>query len=400
MTITESKPFYPLVAAHFFTFLIVGLPLPVLPLYVHNSLGYSTAIVGFTIGLHFITTVLFRGYAGRLADTWGAKHTTVTGTLLAAASGLPYLLSAAPFVPEEVKLPCIFLGRICLGLAHSMVGTSILAWGFGLLGPAHAGRVIAWLGISMYASIALGAPLGLALWAEWGIVSLGAATCLLPLLAVLCALGKPETARSPKEAAAKTGNIILRILRPGICLALHGVGNAAISAFIVLYFASENWDHAGLALTCFGASFIVARIFCGEIPDKTTSAAPALVFFTIEAAGLTLIALAPSVIVAFIGIALTGFGCSLIYPSIGVELVRTVPVEIRGAAVGWFTAFQDISFGFTGPLTGMLIPLFGYPSVFYTASACAVLGFLITLFSAGRAGRGKEEAYASGGQRE
>lgn len=384
MSFSESKPFYPLVAAHFFTFLIVGLPLPVLPLYVHNTLGYSTAVVGFTVGLHFITTVLLRGFAGRLSDTWGARHTTVTGTLLAAASGLPYLLAATPLVPDEIKLACIFLGRVCLGMAHSMVGTSILSWGLVLLGPHHAGRVIAWLGISMYGSIALGAPLGLVLWEGWGILALGLATCIFPLLALCCALSKQETARVPKEKTAKSGYIIRKIMRPGFCLALHGVGNAAISAFIVLYFASEGWGHAGFALTCFGFSFILARIFCGEIPDKAEGKGPALLFFAMEAAGLILLAMAPTVAWAFAGIAMTGFGCSLIYPSIGVELVRNVPVEVRGAAVGWFTAFQDIAFGLTGPLTGLLIPLFGYPSVFFTASACAALGFVIILFFAGK----------------
>jgi len=84
---------------------------------------------------------------------------------------------------------------------------------------------------------------------------------------------------------------------------------------------------------------------------------------------------------AFIGIILTGFGCSLIFPCLGVELVRTIPAEARGVAMGWFTAFQDISFGLTGPLTGLLIPVFGYPSVFYTASACAMLGFALIMAS-------------------
>jgi predicted MFS family arabinose efflux permease len=162
------------------------------------------------------------------------------------------------------------------------------------------------------------------------------------------------------------------------------VGNAAISVFIVLYFASEGWDYAGLALTCFGFSFILARVLCGEIPDKARGQGPTLLFFAIEALGLLLVALAPSAAVAFIGIALTGFGCSLIYPSIGVELVRGIPVEARGVAVGWLTAFQDISFGLTGPLTGLLIPVFGYPSVFYAASVCAMLGFALTFFFAGQ----------------
>ena len=388
MSFAETKPFFPLVAAHFFTFLIVGLPLPVLPLYVHQSLAYSEAVVGFTIGLHFVVNMLLRGFAGRLADTWGARRTTLTGAVLASLSGLPYLFIAGSLLPDELKLPCIFFSRICLGAAHSMVGTSTLTWGFSLLGPNHAGRVIAWLGMSMYASIAFGAPLGLALWDAWGIAALGGATLLFPLLALLCALRKPESPRVPKERAARLGSMLSTVLRPGFCLTLHGVGNASISAFIALYFASEHWGQAGLALSCFGLFFIVARIFCGEIPDRIPGRGPALIFFSIETAGLTLLALAPTEALAFVGIALTGFGCSMIYPSIGVELLRSIPAEGRGTAVGLFTAFQDISFALTGPLTGLLIPLFGYPSVFFTGAACAALGFALTLLAA------KNQAYS------
>jgi len=387
MNFAESRPFFPLVTAHFFIFMIAGMPLPVLPLYLYNTLDYGTAVVGFAIGLHFIATVLFRGVAGRLADTWGARRTALTGIMLATLSGLPYLLVASPFIPDDIKLPVILFGRICLGIAHSMVGTGILTWGLSLLGPPHAGRVISWLGISIYGGIAIGAPLSLALWDQWGILALGLASCLLPLPALLCALSRPETPRIPKEKAAKAGRTILRILPLGICLASLGVGSAAISAFIVLYFLSENWEYAGLALTCFGGAFILARLIFGELPDKARGRWPVLLFSALEALGLALIALAPSATVAFIGIALTGFGYSLIFPCLGVELVRTVPAEARGVAVGWFTAFQDISFGLTGPLTGLLIPVFGYPSVFYTASICAMLGFALIILFIGQSAR-------------
>jgi len=137
-------------------------------------------------------------------------------------------------------------------------------------------------------------------------------------------------------------------------------------------------------LSCFGGAFILARILCGDFPDRFPGRWPVLLFSALEALGLALIALAPVVAVAIAGIMLTGFGCSLIFPCLGVELVRTVPIEARGVAIGWFTAFQDVSFGLTGPLMGLLIPVFGYAAVFYTASACAMLGLALILFFSGQ----------------
>jgi nitrate/nitrite transporter NarK len=52
----------------FIAFLCIGLPIAVLPGYVHEQLGFSAVIAGLTIGSQYLATLLSRPMAGRMSD--------------------------------------------------------------------------------------------------------------------------------------------------------------------------------------------------------------------------------------------------------------------------------------------------------------------------------------------
>src|SRR5918911_477730 len=178
-------PLVPIMAVVLVAYLIIGLAMPVLPLYVHRELGLSTFMVGVAAGVEFAAALLSRFWSGRYADTRGAKPAMVTGLVMGAASGLLYLLSLRFAGAPTAAIAILLLGRVFLGGAESFVITGALSQGLALGGPRNAGKVIAWVGTALWAAYAAGAPAGTALYARYGFASIALATLLLPLAALV-----------------------------------------------------------------------------------------------------------------------------------------------------------------------------------------------------------------------
>ena len=63
----------------FVCYLSIGLPLAVLPPYVHLRMGYSAVLAGLVISIQYIATLASRPWAGRISDRQGAKISVIWG---------------------------------------------------------------------------------------------------------------------------------------------------------------------------------------------------------------------------------------------------------------------------------------------------------------------------------
>lgn len=369
----------PILAVAFLSFLVVGLAMPVLPLHVHDGLGMSAFVVGMVVGSQFVAALLTRPWAGHYADSRGGKRAVVAGLAGTVGAGMAHLLPLALVDAPAASIAALLLGRALLGGAGSLVITGALSWGLALAGPQRAGQVMARTGMATYASYAIGAPLGTALYSQFGFVAIALATLLVPLAALLIALSLRGVAPVPHAGRPAVGRVISTIWVPGLGLALCSVGFSAVTTFIALLFAAKGWAPAWPAFTAFAAAFIAARIFFGHLADRIGGARVALVFLLIEASGQAVIWLAGEPAVALAGAAITGFGYSLIFPGFGVEVVRRVPPQSRGLAMGAYTAFLDLAIGVASPALGLIAGSTGIGSIFLVSAT-------VTLCASGVAG--------------
>ena len=236
-----------IVAIAFFTFicyLAIGLPLAVLPGYVHGQLGYGSVLAGLAISVQYAATLLSRSHAGRMADTVGPKQTAVVGMAACAVSGVFLLLAYAFERSAWLSLSAIIASRLALGFGESWVGTGAATWAIARVGPLHTARVISWNGICTYGGLALGAPLGVYLEREWSMGALGGAVLLLGLAGLGLALARKAVAVVGGHRMAFK-SVVLRVFPHGMALGLGSVGFGTLAAFVALYYASRSWEGRG-----------------------------------------------------------------------------------------------------------------------------------------------------------
>ena len=366
-------------AVLFIAYLVIGVAMPVLPLHVHQGLGFGTFVVGLVAGSQFAAALFSRMWAGHLADRKGAKTGLVTGLLVAAGSGALYLLSLRFVARPETSVAFLLVGRALLGVAESAIITGALSWGFARMGPQHTGKVMSWVGTALYGAFAVGAPAGTTLYAAYGFSAIAVTTALLPLAAVALVMPLRRPAPPTTQVRPSFIKVIRAVWLPGLGLAISGVGFGAVTTFIALLFAERGWGPVWLAFTGFSGAFIVGRLLFGHLPDQIGGARVALGCMLIEAVGQALVWLASGPTTAFVGVTLTGLGYSLVFPALGVEALRSAASESRGVAMGAYGAFLDLSLGLSSPVLGFIAGRTGLGSVFLVSTMAVLCATTVPL---------------------
>ncbi|VEI20831.1 major facilitator superfamily transporter [Serratia plymuthica] len=209
----------------FVCYLTIGLPLAVLPGFVHNHLGYNSVLAGLIISAQYFATLFSRPHAGRYADQLGPKKVVLFGLACCGVSGVFYAVAFWCDGLPLLSLILLCVGRVFLGVGESFASTGSTLWGIGRVGPMHTARVISWNGVATYGAMAAGAPLGVYLNQLWGLAGVAALIVSAVAVSLWLAGGKPNVSISAGQRLAFSA-VFGRIWTYGLGLALGTVGFA------------------------------------------------------------------------------------------------------------------------------------------------------------------------------
>ena len=368
----------PVVAFTFVAYFCIGLPLAILPTYVHRTFGSNVVLAGLLVSLQYIATFASRPYAGHASDRSGPKRVVKLGLSACACSGVLMAIAALLYTIPWLSLSILALSRLALGFGESMSSTGATMWGIGRVGVANTARVISWNGVATYTALAIGAPLGAFLEPRYGFAAVGAGILLLSVAAFVVAI-RLEAIPAVHAERLPARAILTGVLPYGLALAIGGLGFGVIATFITLYFLHLNWQGASVSLTIYGVSFVAARLIFVSFIDRFGGYRVAAVSFLVEAIGLAVLAV-PHRPLAFVGSCLTGLGFSLVFPALGVEAANAFPPSVRGSVLGIYSSFVDFSLFVAGPLAGLVINAYGYSLVFSGTAAAVGLALFGTLW--------------------
>ncbi len=363
----------------FFSFFDLFSQLPVMSTFA-ASVGASSFIVGFVIGLYSLANTVGNIVSGVLTDKAGPFKLLLTGLLLSSAALLLYQFADRPLFLIAVRIVHGFVAGLIVPAAFTFSANSAL--------NGEQGKKVAFTGTFVGLAAIVGPAFSGITASKTSVPFVFQCVALIGLLlAALTAV----FLRRYRIAAAKKETVQLRptgsMFNRGVILSYGGAfflmfSQGAIAYLLPLHVQALGYDSrlSGTLMSTFGIiAVLIFALPTNRIFDRIAPAPTMAAGIGLMGTSQLLLSLSSSTLTLYLVLALYGIGFALLFPSINTMLIHSVPAEWRGKAYGYFYAFFslgvvagssvlgwlpfDIRGGFV--LTGIVLLI---------CSVCAVLG--------------------------
>lgn len=326
----------------FFSFFDLFSQLPVMSTFA-TSIGASSFLAGFVIGLYSLSNTLGNIVSGIMTDKVGPFKMLMVGLLLTSGALLLYHFVDQPFL--------LILVRLIHGFVAGLIVPAAFTFSANTTVNEQQGQKVAFIGTFVGLAAIIGPAFSGIMASKTSVPTVLTYVALLGfLLAILSALFLSKYKPSKKEKNDAVLPSSGSIFNAGVIKAYLGAfilmfSQGVIAYLLPLHVLTLGYDSkiSGTLMSTFGIIAILifvlptSRIFDYVAPSRTMAIGIALM-----GVSQLLISQSTATIALYFVLGLYGVGFAFLFPSINTLLIKATSVEMRGKAYGYFYAFFSL----------------------------------------------------------
>ncbi|MCK9315999.1 MAG: MFS transporter [Verrucomicrobia bacterium] len=361
-----------------------------LPLYLDEYLHATKGQIGLILSFYAVGALLLRPFCGYALDVWGRKGVFLSGffifCLLFGLYQIPSMKLFAGLAVLGLPLPLIIVSavRFLHGLSWAIVSSGSQTISVDLVPASRRGEGIAFFGLSVGISLAMGPVLGLWLIDYFSAAHLFATTMILSLLSFFAmSFLMKFPAYRPQRAKINLHMLIEKTSLPiSLVNSIFFFANGAITTFIPIYSKQIEGVRPASFFFAFALSMAVIRLVSGKMFDRIGSRIPLALGFPTVIIGALLLAITHGPWLYHISAILIGMGQGMIFPCFVASINNMVRITRRGAANATFSSSIDVGIGLGIIFFGYLADHMGFRVVYAIVALVYLLSYLVYLLGA------------------
>jgi predicted MFS family arabinose efflux permease len=337
-------------------------------LYAIDRFSASDAEAGFASGAFVFGAAAARLFAGPNMDLLGRRRLLVTSLMLFAVTSALYLAA------ESLLL--LLIVRLLHGFSYGAAANTIAAAVQRLIPKGRRSEGTGYFGASTSVGGALGPLLAVGITSLVGFDALFMTMTGVAILSLVIgvALRLPGSVAPKRATRGAAGEFRVRLreiisveaLPVSLVAGLAGLSYAVILAFLVNYTLAVGLgaQAASLYYLVYAAVALASRLVVGRVQDCHGDNAVVYVLLISLSAGLSVLALMPTLTGLVLSAVLTAVGFGALVPCLQAAAVTLTPDARVGVATSTFFISMELSTGVGPIMAGAVLPHLGYASTF------------------------------------
>lgn len=326
----------------FFSFFDLFSQLPVMSTFA-TSVGASSFIVGFVIGLYSLSNTLGNILSGIMTDKVGPFKILMVGLLLSSSALLLY-----HFVDQPLFLIIV---RIIHGFVAGLIVPAAFTFSANTAINDQQGKKVAFTGTFVGLAAIIGPAFSGIMASKTSVPFVFTCVAIMGFsLAILSAifLSKYKISRKEKDDAVVPASGSL--FNAGVLKAYGGAfflmfSQGGIAYLLPLHVQTLGYDSrlSGTLMSTFGIIAVLIFVLpTNRIFDRVSSSSTMALGIGLMGLSQLLISQSTTTVTLYFVLGLYGVGFAFLFPSINMMLIKATPAELRGKAYGYFYAFFSL----------------------------------------------------------